>query len=276
MSFPGPDRPLPQNHAIECIPRHEEPLGRQCDRCGLGLVNNVEYAPAGRDDGADTGEMVVTSGPFRPANPLDVIWRPYNRIIRNGIVARIVEEVCPLVELFGPRLDSPGPCPAFFDIRYAVGTQHAHHLAHRNSTEVLRHYEINKIVGVRQPVACKQLYRYLAIETQGANMVAGFFNVVGIGVQAVNQVAVIGVQCGGQPAIGAADVDHEPAGNACGVQDLPSLPANLCRPLSSCRQRDRDNHQKTGKYCRESAFFLHEHFTFLLEYTLKVSTLLSS
>ena len=66
-----------------------------------------------------------------------------------------------------------------------------------NLAQVLRHYEINQIIGVWQAVTCEQLYRYLAIETRDrSNMLARALNIICISIQPMDQVAIIRTQSG--------------------------------------------------------------------------------
>ncbi|MBA7652826.1 hypothetical protein ES703_60665 [subsurface metagenome] len=99
-------------------------------------------------------------------------------------------------------------------------------------------------------------------------MLTGFFDVLCVRVQAVNQVAVTGVQCSRQLPITTANMYNQATLDTCGIQDLLGCTL-LCSLLRSCHEQDRDNCQDTYKHGDESVSFLHEYLSFHFEHFFK-------
>ncbi|MBA7480960.1 hypothetical protein ES707_16428 [subsurface metagenome] len=105
----------------------------------------------------------------------------------------------------------------FFDIGHTIRSQNTNNFLHRNFERLLRDQEIDKIVSVRQPNTVKLVHRDLTINTERANIPAGFFHIFHISIQAVDQVAIICAQSSRQLPVPAADMDYKSALDACGV-----------------------------------------------------------
>ena len=220
VRVPHRDRTLPQDRAVERIAGDQRPLARQADRRRGAFVDDVEDAPAAGDQRRHAGHVVMVAAPARAAHPLHPSRRADDRILRHRVAAGVVPVVRPLVNLFGARLDRLGPLAALLHVRHAVGTEHAHHVRHRRSPEVLRHDQIDQVLRIRQPPAGPPIDRHLPVDAQRLDMLPRLRNVGGIPVQTVHHVRFARPQRRGQLPVPGADVNDQPTPDARGIQNL--------------------------------------------------------
>ena len=129
--------PLPQDRAVECVPRNERPLRRQLHGSGRPFIEDVEDPPTRRHQSAHAGHAVVVPRPSRAPEPLHLPRRADDRVMGHRVPARVVQIVCPFINSRGARLHRLGPLAPFFDVRHPLGAEHSHDLRHRDATEVL-------------------------------------------------------------------------------------------------------------------------------------------
>ena len=104
-----------------------------------------------------------------------------------------------------------------------MGCEHPRHLLHRYLTQVRRHEEIDKVVGIRQATAGPALGGDPPVETKRADVCPGLPDVVWIGVQTLNDAALVRCECRSQSAVAATDVDDQTALDTGCVEDSPRL-----------------------------------------------------
>ena len=151
--------------------------------------------------------MIVVPGPARAAEPLVSSRRADSQVVSDGIIARIVKEVRPFVDFFRPGLEFLCPLITIPDVCQAFGNQDTHYFIVREIANVLRHNKIDHIVDIGQSVSTPPFGGDLAVKIQRADMLAGFFNVFRIVVQAVDHKSVVGAQRRGELSVAAADMD---------------------------------------------------------------------
>ena len=211
MSIPRRNRSLPQNRAVESVPRNEKPFRRQLDGSLRPFIDDVKDSSAGRYQRAHAGHVVVVPCPPWASDPLQMARWSDDRIVGHGITACIMHVMGPFVHLFGTRLDRFCPYITLLDVSGAVGHQNAQNLVHRDIHLLLRHDKVDKVVGVRQAVTSELFDRYLAVKLERLDMLTGLLDVLCIGVQAVDQVTVICAQCGCELTVPAVHVDYQAA-----------------------------------------------------------------
>ena len=262
VPLPRPDRPLPQDHAVEGVPGDQEPPGGQHDRSDGPLILDGKHPPTGRDHHADAPQALVVARAPRLAHPLDAARRSDHRVPGDRVVVRAVQVVCPLVNLLRAGFDGLLPRIPLLDVGHAARTQHAQHLSRRHLAGVLRDQEIDQVVGIRQPLAGPMLHRHLAVEAQRPDQPAGLAHALGVGLQAVNQVAIARPQRRRHPAVPTAQVNDQAALDAGGLQNPPRRlaigtlgigtlsgrigGAGACRPDEQRRRRKNTHTQKAG------------------------------
>ena len=222
VAMPGPraDRTLPEKHAVEGVPGHQEPLARHLHRGRRPLVDDIEDPSFGRDDRADAAQRVMIAGPGRLGRPLHVARRSGTRIVGHGVAGGVVQEVRPLVDLLGPGLDRFRPTAVFPNVRHATRGQHPQHFVCRNIEPLLGHQEADEVVDVGQSLAARTVGRDLAVEAQRPDVPAGPLDVFRRGIQTVNQITVAGAKRGGQLPVAAAEVHNQAASDSHRVEDL--------------------------------------------------------
>ncbi len=148
----------------------------------------------------------------------------------------------PFVHLFGPRLDRLRPLAILLDVRHATGDQDPHDFFHRDSSQVLRNEKVDEVVSVRQALRSPLFNGDLAVQAERPDVLAGLLDVLRIGVQSVNQVAVTSPQSRRRLTVAATNVHGQPALDAGRGQNLPRiLPLSariLARP-KHCRAKGR-------------------------------------
>ena len=251
MPRPGRQRAFPEQRAAEGIAGHQGPLARHRRGSGRGLVDDVEHPSPGRDDRADAGQGVMVAAPHRVGQPLHVAGRAHARVAGHGVARRVVQEVRPLVDILGPRLDGPGPFTLRPNVCHAARTQDAEHLLDGQTERPLRDDEVDEVVDVRQPFPRPRVDRHRPVEAERLEVLAGLLDLGGVAVQAVYQVAAAGAQSGREPAVAAADVDDQAALDSRCLENSGSLGLRPVRPLvgRQCR-RACGQHQREHDGCR--------------------------
>ncbi len=143
----------------------------------------------------------------RLGNPLEVARRPDHVIMGNGISTCIMEEVGPLVSVFGAWLDIHAPRVSVLHICHAAGDEHAHHLTHRDLPEFVRNQQVDEVIAVRQVRPVPVFDRDGAIQAGGLNELACLLNISGISVQSVDPIRLAPTQGRRQPSIPTANVN---------------------------------------------------------------------
>ena len=105
MIHPGAEGPFPQQRAVEGIAGDQLPIAQEPDRSQRRLVHDVEDAAPGGDRGTHAGQFLVTAAPARFADPLDGPRNVHAAVAGDGVVVGAVQEVRPVVDVGGTRLD---------------------------------------------------------------------------------------------------------------------------------------------------------------------------
>ncbi len=162
--------------------------------------------------------------PQRRGDPLQAPRRTDLRIGSHGVVARVVQEVRPLVDRIRTRFDDDVsslrfPVRGHLD-QLAAGTEHAQQFRLGDGRRAADHDQIDQIVGIGQRWAVPGLDRNRAIQAPLGEVLAGPGDQGRIGFQSVNRITLVGPQGGGQAAVAAAQVHHDTAMHAAKRQDL--------------------------------------------------------
>jgi len=242
---PVGDGPLPEQHAAERVAGDQRPSGGepQVEDPDLPLVVDVEDAARGRHDGVDAGVELVAAARARPREPAHVPRRPDPQIGGDGVAARVVEIVAPLVGVLRHRLHRLLPC----DIGHAAGAEHAHHLGHGHPAQGVGHDQRSEVLRVRQPRAPEAIDRHGPIETPRLDPLARLRHVGRVGIQAVDDVAVTGPQRRRQRAVAAAQMDDEPALDPSGLENPLRLRCRAGLPSVKRRAGARDQDRRRDK-----------------------------
>jgi hypothetical protein len=99
-------------------------------------VTYTRSPAAGRHDHAGAGQRLVVSGVARLGDPLEMLRWGHHGVMRDGIVAGVVERVGPLVDLRAARFDRLLPRAAGADVGDATGGEYAADLVGRHSALV--------------------------------------------------------------------------------------------------------------------------------------------
>ena len=111
-------------------------------------------------------------------------------VLGYGIVVRPVEEVRPLVDILGPRLDGFFPDLATFNVRDAPRSEDAHDLARRHIPQAVGHDEVDAVRDVRQVPAVKRVDRHGPVQILRTDVRAGLGHVRSVSVQAMDEVRI--------------------------------------------------------------------------------------
>jgi len=125
----------------------------------------------------------------------------------HRITACIMEEVGPLVSVFGTWFDIHAPRVSALHVCHATGDEHAHHLTHRDLPEFVRNQQIDEVITVRQARPVEVFNRDGAIQAGGSNELACLLNISGISVQSVDPIRLAPTQGRRQPSIPTANVN---------------------------------------------------------------------
>ncbi len=155
----------------------------------------------------------MAAQPQRRRHPLQRARRVNPLVVCHGIVAGVVEEVRPLINVLRTRLHRL----LAGDKRDAAGREYPHHFVHRNDAGLFRHNQVHEVVRVWQHSTTPTLHADRPVQAERLNVLARCRHVL---VEAVNDEAVVDAQrCGGL-AIAAADVNNEAAFDATGLDDV--------------------------------------------------------
>ena len=73
-----------------------------------------------------------------------------------------------------------------------TGHEHTHDLFTWHLTLDTCHHQVHHVVGVRQPTAPQAIDGYVAVQPQRLDMLAGDSDVLGVRIEAVNQITAVG------------------------------------------------------------------------------------
>ena len=163
--------------------------------------------------------------PLGRAHPLDPSRRTDNRVIGNGVIRRIVQIMCPLVNIRRPRLYRLDPATATVtDIGNAIGPEDTQHLidvkGHR-SYGLLGYEQRHKILYVRKGRAAELFGCDVAIETERFYMRPGSGNICRTAVKTVHQEAVRVMDRSRKHPVAATVVNNKSPFDPRSLQDLP-------------------------------------------------------
>ena len=163
----------------------------------------------------------MAARPERVGDPANVLGRADLQVSGDRVSSGVVQVVGPVVDIFRAWFDGLCPDAVLVDISNALGRQHTHHFLHGNRAKFLSHDKTRKVVDVGQIPADQPVHRHVTVDAQGLDVLACPLDVLWVGVQSVDQVAVVRMQRGCQAAVVASQVDDQPALDARFFEDTP-------------------------------------------------------
>ena len=229
---------LPENGPVEGIPREEQPVRGELNRRPRALVHDVEDPVPGGHQRAHAGHAVMVSRPARAAHPLQLPGRRDHGVGRDRVTVRPVQEVGPLVDLLGPRLDGLRPLAAPLHIRHALRRQHPEHLPPRQPCRILRHQQRHQVIPIREPLPRPLLRGHPTVEAGVLDGLPRPCQVLGISLEPMHEVGCALPEGCGERSVAAIDVRHQTTRDPGLLQYLPRQPAGILR------------HRRSHQHCR--------------------------
>ena len=149
--------------------------------------------------------------------------RPDHRVGGHGVAAGVVQVVGPLVDFIGAGLHGFLPPVVLLHVGRATRSKHTQALLDRNPARVLRHEQVDEVVGVGQFGPGQPVDRHLAIEAEGPDVLACGGHVFRARIEPVDEIGVARPQSGGEPAVAATEMHDQAAPDTGGCEDLPGV-----------------------------------------------------
>jgi hypothetical protein len=122
-----------------------------------------------------------------------------------------VQEVGPFVDIAGPGLHLLPPPSIFLYENHTSRRQHTHYLISSNIHRILDDQKINQVLRVRQAFGIKSRRRHFTIDTKRLEMLPGLFHICRVGIQPLDNIAIIYSQFGCELSIAAPNVHDKSA-----------------------------------------------------------------
>jgi len=148
--------------------------------------------------------------------------------------------VRPLVDLPGAGLDRSGPAITGPDPGNTPGGEDAKDLLHLHAAGLANNHQVDQVVGMGKVGAREPIHRYPPVAPELLDIPPGPGDVVCIGIQALQQVALAGAERRRQHPVAASQVDHQAAPDTGAGENFLCQPIGLLdlAPPGRCRRQE--------------------------------------
>ncbi len=163
----------------------------------------------------------MAAQPQRRREPLETSRRPDDSVLGHRVVARIVQEMAPLVDIVRPGFPRHGPFPVPQHAGRPARGQNTHRFILRDFAGVLDDNQVDEIIRVRQRRSGELLHAGGAVKALTLEVISRLGHLGRVGLKTLDGILVPRPQGRGQLAIPAAEVNDDPALHPALVEDSP-------------------------------------------------------
>ena len=140
----------------------------------------------------------MVPSPTGTANPLQLLGRPDDRVVSDGVVRRVVEVVGPLINLVRVRFSESGGWRRADVDDDAARSEDPHHFGPGNVHRIRNNDQVDKIVDIGQVPASQLIDGHRPVDAQRTKTSACLFDAGRIAVKPLHQESTGPVKSGHQ------------------------------------------------------------------------------